>query len=90
MPSNQKKEDWPMIKLISLCERFGWHESLHKVMLQGHRAILFDELLTKSEAAHEAKILKELGCSVKVMPQHPQDVGGEKDRYAVYYWHPYH
>lgn len=84
------KKEWPMIKILNLCERYGWTESIHKIMLQGHRAILFNELLAKGEAEKQAKILKLLGCLVKVVPQDPKEVCGEKNRYAVYYWHEWH
>lgn len=84
------KKEWPMIKLLMLNEKHGWVDSLHVVMLQGHRGILFNELLTKREAEKEVRILKELGCLAKLMPQDPKEVCGEKNKYAVYYWHPYH
>lgn len=82
--------EWPMIKILMLNEKYGWVDSVHKVMLNGHRGILFNEVLTKAEAEKEAKILKMLGCLVKVMPQKPEEVCGEKNKYAVYYWHAYH
>lgn len=84
------KKEWPMIKILTLCEKFGWVDSVHKIMINGHRGILFNELLTKTEAAKEAKILRELGCYTKVVPQAPKEVCGEKNKYAVYYWHEWH
>lgn len=84
------KKEWPMIKLLTLCEKFGWTESVNKIMIQGHRGIMFNEVLTRSEAEKEAKILRELGCLAKIVAQKPEEVCGEKNKYAVYYWHAYH